>query len=401
MAALTPTASATGARSDGRELLLAGALALAPMAVTGIARFAYGLLVPAMRADLGWSYTQAGAMNTANGLGYLIGTVLSLWLAARVDARQPFRVGLWLSASALIASGLLSSFQALLALRAATGIGSALAFVSGAALATRIGSRERAPLAIAVYFSGAGIGIVVSGAAVPWLLATHGDAAWRQAWIGLGACAALCVPVCAWAAGPLRSAHTMVRGHAAWRARTIAPSLAGHALFGAGYIAYMTFVVSWMASHGSSPQTVATVWIALGLAIIASPLLWRRLLRDGRGHSPLAASIGVVALGAGLPLLGTAWPLMVLSATLIGSAVMLPAAASGVFVRRCVPRASIDAAIATYSVVFSSGQCIGPIVTGALADASGSLQLALGSSTLLLIAGAAVSLRQRELATTP
>ena len=48
------------------------------MAVTGMARFAYGLLLPAMRDDLAWTYAQAGAMNMANALGYLVGTVLSL-----------------------------------------------------------------------------------------------------------------------------------------------------------------------------------------------------------------------------------------------------------------------------------------------------------------------------------
>ena len=36
----------------------------------GLARFAYGLLLPAMRADLDWNYTQAGWINTANAIGY-------------------------------------------------------------------------------------------------------------------------------------------------------------------------------------------------------------------------------------------------------------------------------------------------------------------------------------------
>jgi predicted MFS family arabinose efflux permease len=398
MAALTPPVIAGSARRDGHDLRLAGALALAPMAVTGIARFAYGLLVPAMRADLGWSFTQAGAMNTANALGYLVGTLLSLRMADRVDARRSFRVGLWLSAAALIATALMPTFELLLALRTLVGIGSALAFVSGAALVTRIGSRERAPLAIAVYFSGAGAGIVVSGAMVPWLLATQGDAAWRHAWLGLGALCVLGAAPSIWAAGRLHSARAAQRAAAPWRMRTIAPSLTAHALFGAGYIAYMTFVVSWMAARGSSPCAVATVWVALGVAVIASPLLWRRPLRDGRGPWPLAASIGVLAIGAALPLIGPATPVMVVSAALVGSAIMLPAASSGAFVRRCVSAPAIDTTLATYSVVFSIGQCLGPIVSGAIADASGALHAALITSLLLLTAAAAAACLQRELA---
>lgn len=39
----------------------------------GLARFACGLLLPAMREDLRWSLAEAGALNTANELGYLLG----------------------------------------------------------------------------------------------------------------------------------------------------------------------------------------------------------------------------------------------------------------------------------------------------------------------------------------
>ena len=37
----------------------------------GITRFAYGLLLPAMRADLGWSYTLAGAIDEVLRIGVL------------------------------------------------------------------------------------------------------------------------------------------------------------------------------------------------------------------------------------------------------------------------------------------------------------------------------------------
>lgn len=56
---------------------LALALSLGAAVSLGITRFAYGLLLPPMREDLGWSYTLAGAMNTFNALGYLIGALRS------------------------------------------------------------------------------------------------------------------------------------------------------------------------------------------------------------------------------------------------------------------------------------------------------------------------------------
>ena len=54
-------------------LVVATALALGSAVSLGLARFAYALLLPAMRVDLGWSYFTAGAMNTVNAAGYLVG----------------------------------------------------------------------------------------------------------------------------------------------------------------------------------------------------------------------------------------------------------------------------------------------------------------------------------------
>ena len=54
----------------------------------GITRFAYGLLLPPMRLDLGWSYALAGAMNTSNAAGYLLGALSTPLLLRRFDYPQ-------------------------------------------------------------------------------------------------------------------------------------------------------------------------------------------------------------------------------------------------------------------------------------------------------------------------
>ena len=58
-----------------RTLGLALALSLGAAVSLGVTRFAYGLLLPPMRADLGWTYALAGFMNTANAMGYLLGAL--------------------------------------------------------------------------------------------------------------------------------------------------------------------------------------------------------------------------------------------------------------------------------------------------------------------------------------
>ena len=48
---------------------LAVCLSLGSAIALGLARFSYALLLPPMKADLGWTFAQAGALNTANAAG--------------------------------------------------------------------------------------------------------------------------------------------------------------------------------------------------------------------------------------------------------------------------------------------------------------------------------------------
>ena len=75
-------ASGSLASTHPTSLWVVAGLAMAPAVAVGLARFAYALLLPPMRADLGWTYADAGTMNTANAAGYLAGALL----AAAVDS---------------------------------------------------------------------------------------------------------------------------------------------------------------------------------------------------------------------------------------------------------------------------------------------------------------------------
>ncbi len=68
-------------------LSTAAALALGAAVSLGLARFSYALLLPPMRADLGWSYLTAGAMNTVNAAGYLVGALCWRHAGLRASTR--------------------------------------------------------------------------------------------------------------------------------------------------------------------------------------------------------------------------------------------------------------------------------------------------------------------------
>ena len=66
--------------SETKKWLIVAGLSMGPAIANGFARFAYALLLPPMRADLGWNYTHAGWLKKANGNGYLLGASLALFL---------------------------------------------------------------------------------------------------------------------------------------------------------------------------------------------------------------------------------------------------------------------------------------------------------------------------------
>jgi MFS family permease len=174
-------------------LWLAVCLSMGSAIALGLARFSYALLLPPMKSDLGWSFAQAGAMNTANALGYLLGALAFPRLSRRWPAGALFIGGCGATALLMAATGVLSDTNALFAQRVATGIASAFIFVSGRVLTARLAtsSPRDAGLILGLYYGGPGWGIVASALLVPATLerAAHG---WQTSWFGLAvACVVL------------------------------------------------------------------------------------------------------------------------------------------------------------------------------------------------------------------
>jgi len=59
-----------------------------PAMANRFARFAYALLLPSVRADVGWNYAQVGWLNTGNRVDYLIGSALSLFMVYRFGPKR-------------------------------------------------------------------------------------------------------------------------------------------------------------------------------------------------------------------------------------------------------------------------------------------------------------------------
>lgn len=385
---------------------LAFFLSLGTVVSNSFARFAYALVLPAMRDELGWNYSESGALNTANALGYLAGAVLTRALVNRVGNRALFMAGLPITALALLGTGLTSDFALLSALRVLAGVSGAASFICGGALAANIFADEprRATLALTIFFAGSGVGLTACGVAIPLLLEHGGNAAWPQAWVAMGV-ASLAITVISTLAAS-RIAEPAVPGRrvvaqARWPLAAFAASLVAYTAFALGYIGYMTFVVAWMRENGASTVDVMLVWSLLGVATMAAPWLWRVPFERWRGGRPLAAVLAVLSVGAWLPLVSASLPAMLASAALFGAAMFSAPAAVSTLVKHSLAKPAWGSAMATYTIVFAAGQVAGPAVTGWLGDLYGSLRPGLALSVAVLVVGAAVSLAQREVRVEP
>ena len=181
---VAPAAEAT----FGGDLWIVVGLAASPLVALGCSRFAYALLLPSMRADLGWTFTTAGLMNTLNAVGYLVGALGTAWAAARLGQRFAFVGSLAVTVLALAATGATRSLDLLLAIRTVLGVAGAGAFVLGGAITSTISRRHdahRAAVLIGTYFAGGGVGIVASGLLVPAVLDRLGPSGWPTGWVAL------------------------------------------------------------------------------------------------------------------------------------------------------------------------------------------------------------------------
>ncbi|MDO5624374.1 MAG: YbfB/YjiJ family MFS transporter [Pseudomonadota bacterium] len=386
------------------------ALSLGAAVSLGITRFAYGLLLPVMREDLGWGYTLAGAMNTANAAGYLLGALATPWLMRRLGAARVLLAGALLASGFMAASGFFTAAGPLLLQRLLAGVSSAWVFVAGGLLAARLGAQapQHAGLLLGLYYGGTGWGISASALAVPGLLQAaagvpHG---WAWAWWGLALLCLLASLVLAWPAWVLQKSERPAQVSQAQKAdvvvdplpwRRMAPALGGYLLFGVGYIGYMTFVIALLREQGVASGAITLFYTLLGLAVVASARIWAGLLNRARGGGALALLNALLGVATVLPALTQAWPVVLASGLLFGAVFLSVVASTTAFVRHNLAGTQWAAGISAFTIVFAAGQIVGPTVVGWVADGPGGLARGLVYSALALWAGALLAWRQRAL----
>jgi predicted MFS family arabinose efflux permease len=341
----------------------------------------------------------AGFMNTVNAAGYLAGALAAATLIRRFGLPSAVRWSTLACLLSLALSALSGNFLVLSFARLLVGIGAAVAFVAGAALAARIAQSypARADFLLSLFYAGPGLGIVTSGLVAPFVLRAFGPGSWWIVWWAMTLLSAiLTVPLLI---APLGVGNGPAAARPArFAIRPILIYLAGYFLFGAGYIAYMTFMIAYVRDAGGGAVAQSAFWCLLGMSAFVTPWVWRRVLAWNSGGLSTTIILGVNALGAALPLFGHSALMLTISALVFGVSFFAIVGSTTAFVRFNSPPEAWPKGIAAMTIAFGIGQTLGPTVVGAITDAYGSLSYALNASALLLVLGAVAAAFQRRVA---
>lgn len=383
--------SARGLESS--TLAIALALALGPAAAQGFSRFAYALLVPGMRSDLDWSLAEAGGAASANAAGYLIGALLASALATRFGLRRVFAAGLAGTVATLAAPALASGYTSILLIRLFAGVAGAIAFVAGGGIAARLPHSLERTSPLVIYFAGGGAGIALSGLAVPWVVGGS-DANWRHGWIALAGLAAICsvIALRATTYGSDTASRTVQQ---TGRTITLRAVHLAYGLFGAGYVAYMTFVIALLDERGAGVAFQSLFWVVLGVTAAVASFIWRFLPAALKGQREFALTNAMTALGVLIILPSNHWALVLASAIFFGGSFLAVVGAVTGLARELTPPSEWTRVIGTLTGAFALGQCSGPLVAGVLSDRPSGIEAGLLLSVALLAGAAIVALLQQ------
>jgi MFS family permease len=375
---------------------------LTSLVVIAFARMAYGVILPPMRADLGLSYQQAGILGTITALGYLLFVLAGGVAAARFGAKPTIVFGLVSVALGFAGLTVASHYWLLLGLMALLGFGTAFSFAPMVSLLATWYPEKRG-LVIGLMTSGVGMGMLLVGALVPLMTSLFGDNGWRVSWGIFGGVAVIvAVLITVFAKDPPRLATgsgeappsddkwLIYRNHRVVTVATV------YGIIGVTYIVQAIFMISFMVEEGHAESTAGAFMAMMGLMSIAAGPLWGWLSDHwGRGNA-LTASLALVTLAMGLPLLDQSLftfflHFLVMGLSVNGMFALIQASATDQVAPRYIP-----IAFSFVTVFFASGQLVGPAVAGWLIESSGGFRVAFGFTFVVLLAGVWLTLRIRR-----
>ncbi len=343
----------------------------------GFGRFVYTPILPGMMEGASLSAADAGLIAGANFAGYLVGAIVAAfgWAAGR--ERAVAILGLCSTVVLLAAMAAVDGVAAFSLVRFLAGLASALAMVFTSSIVLAHSARGEAVQIL--HFGGVGFGIAVSSALVFAFDLVAGGAAggaagWRAEWIGSSAGAAILVVIALrFLPRPTGGQATAGEPELAWHRPLVLVTLS-YGLFGFGYVITATFLVTMARAAGAGAAVEFAAWLTTGIAAALSLVVWRGVVRRFDIVAAYVACVAIQAFGVLVSVLLPPAAGALVGGLFLGLSFMAVTAYGLQIGRRLAPE-SPRRALALMTAAFGTGQIIGPLVAGWIAETSGSFTL--------------------------
>jgi MFS family permease len=368
--------------------IIVGVGVLAKMAGLGFGRFAYPMLLPVMRESLRFNYFEMGLLSGGILAGYLLFSLIGGILATRFGSKKVVLASLLCLATSMFFIGKLSSFIPFLFFTLAVGSGSGGTHISMTTLPMAWFPKERLGGALGVVTGGTGLGIVITGLLLPYLLSTLGGEAWRECWFLLSLFTLL-VGVISFLllrerpSQPdffslrIEQKNTSESTQSKGSGLTLRAIFFIYFIFGLAYNIYTTYFVAFLVGDiRLTEETAGMIWSVFGWMCVVSGWIWGFLSdRIGR-RDALLWNNGVISLAVLIPLLFHQPFLLGLSAFLFGATFpgMVTVVAACVSDEETEKRATLYGWV---TLIHGIGQFAGTLLGGYLRDMTGSFQMTL------------------------
>jgi predicted MFS family arabinose efflux permease len=304
-------------KNNNHAILLAGILALT--VGVGVARFVFTSLLPPMLDDF-LNISFAGILASINYIGYLSGSLFSIFIKDTLTKIKYFRIGLMLCVITSLLLSVSENNTVWIISRLLAGFGAAMALVVGSAIVMLKLKNINKTKAMGIHFSGLGFSILITDLLMRGVFAYGGD--WQDAWLVLALFGAIFSCYSAYILSfdkqPLASIVKHKFDKSLFSPLVIILIIA-YFTEGVGMVVQATFLPDIINSLEGLSGYGGSIWLVVGIAGIPSSIIWMRLAHRFGSINIMIIAMMIQIVGILIPTISSNIYLNLLSGILYGS----------------------------------------------------------------------------------
>ena len=391
------TGGGNGATALGIGWIIVILVALTAAVGQSFGRFSFGILLPAIRDDLGISNTLVGMLGAANVGAYLLGTLAVAWATSRYRLIKVMRLGLVLATLGLLVASVAGSAAMLAFSLFVMGVGGAFLWIPAPVIAADAMPASRRSIAVGLMSSGIGLGVMFASVLSGGLRSSLGDSAWSsvyQTQCAIAVVVLVLVLLLVRHQQDLPSGSGGLGGFGALqRMSGWLPLLVAYSAFGFMYLLVMGFLTTRLEDdNGWYTADASLAFSVMGFAMIFGGPIFTTIAQRLGVRKTLAIAFGLWPLMLGVVLSGV-------FALVVPACVVLGLLFSGLpilitlFVVENTTAADYGPSFAAATLAFGIAQTVAPPIGGVIADQSGTFLFVFLLSAATSLVGLVAALR--------